>query len=333
LKRVSFFLAAIILSGGVLAYYRWVYLPAHPKTAEFAYILPDSVTLLDSRAEIHRDIATLKSGERVEVLSTQGDWAEVLTPSGDKGWLEADTLLDSQVYEAGARLLNDLKSIPVQAQGHTTFRANLRLVPSRDGALLAKLKRNEKLEVFRRRVVPKSDKSEDESDAPITAGPDVWYLIKSGPRAGWIFGRLVTLDIPDDLAGYAENYNMVAWLVLNTVDVNGQKVPQYVAADREENPEYDFSHVRVFTWSEKQGRYATAFVQSHLKGFFPILVTTSDGMPEFRLRLEDAHGLKIQKVYRLDNTIVRPLGIVEGWDSNAMPAASERRSSRRRGRP
>ena len=335
--------AVIILIGGSLAYYRWVYLPGHPKVVEFAYILPDTAPLLDSRAEIHNVIATLKNGERIEVLSKDDDWAEVRAAEGEHGWVEAKSLMDSQVHEGGERLLKELNDIPVQAQGHTTFEVNLRLEPSRDGAMLSRLNRNQKVEIFGRRLVARTTSGAESGgeqpraggDEKASAGPatqDAWYLVRIESHAGWIYGRLVTLDIPDDIAPYAESYNMVAWLVLNTVDESGRKVPQYIAADREDSQDYDFTHIRAFTWWAKEGHYATAFVESGLKGYFPIQVSHPDDNPEFRLRLVDAKGHKIQRVFKLYGTVVRPLGTVEGWTSDAMPAANERQPARRKSR-
>jgi hypothetical protein len=103
-------------------------------------------------------------------------------------------------------------------------------------------------------------------------------------------------------------------------------VPQYVAADREDTQDYDFTRIRVFTWGASRQQYATAYVESHLKGSFPIRVGQIAGAPGFRLRLEDARGRKVQKVYRMQDTIVRPLGIVEGWESDSIPQAAAARS-------
>jgi hypothetical protein len=113
---------------------------------------------------------------------------------------------------------------------------------------------------------------------------------------------------------------MVAWLVLNTVQDGDRRVPQYLVADRIGTQEFDFNHIRVFTWWGQRQEYATAYVESNLDGHFPMRVREIEGVPYFRLRLVDRKGQKLQKVYRLDDTIVRPLGTVEGWESDAMPA-------------
>jgi hypothetical protein len=118
---------------------------------------------------------------------------------------------------------------------------------------------------------------------------------------------------------YAQAINLVGWVVLNAVDDNGRQVPQYLVADRQGTQECDFNHIRVFTWWSKNQQYVTAYVESNLNGYFPVRMTRGDGSPHFRLRLADKHGRKFQKVYAMSDTIVRPVGTVEGWESDAMP--------------
>jgi hypothetical protein len=149
-------------------------------------------------------------------------------------------------------------------------------------------------------------------------------------EAGWVLGRFVELDIPEALSMYAQGTNLVAWVILNTVEDNGQQVPQYLAADRVGTQEVDFNHFRVFTWWVNHHRYATAYVESGLNGYFPIRVAHRDGAPYFRLRLVDDSGRKFQKVYGLFDTFTRPVGIVEGWESDAMPAQPPARHRRRK---
>lgn len=333
LEKLKVFLIVLLAAAGGAAYYYLVYLPAHSAVQEVAYVLSSSIPVVDSRAEIHTVIATLKNGDRVEVLSREGDWARVRTASGQKGWIESRHLTDSHDYEEGRRLLKDLEGIPAQASGHTSLEVNLRLDPSRNAPVLVRLEKNQNLEIYGRRVVAReSDSAESaggesssagsETTSGATSRQDVWYLVRTDSRAGWVFGRLVALDIPEGIASYAENANVVAWLTLNTVEDNGREVPQYLVADRKGGPEFDFDHIRVFTWWAAKGHYATAYVESNLPGYFPIRVTRRGDAPYVRLRLVGKDGRKFQKIYRLSETVVRPAGTVEGWVSDALPVAS-----------
>jgi hypothetical protein len=290
--------------------------PAAP--TEFAYILPESARLDDSPAEVRLEVAKVRHGDRVGIVSRTAHWARVETADGLTGWVELENLIDAAVYEKGRALLAGMKKELPQASGRVPSAANLRVEPARDAVQITQLAAGDRVEVFGRRMVAKSlqpGKSEG-GDVPREA----WYLVRSGERAGWVLGRLISLEIPEEISHYAQSFNLVAWIVLSTVDDNGRVVPQYVAADREDTQDYDFTRIRVFTWGSERHEYATAYVESHLKGFFPIRVMPVEGSPGFRLRLEDQQGQKIQKVYRMQQTIVRPIGIAEGWDSDAVPA-------------
>jgi hypothetical protein len=287
------------------------------RAPEAAYILADSAPVMDSPAQVRLEVASLRHGERVEVLERTRNWARVSISDGRRGWIELVRLIDARSYEKGQQLLRDLTHAPVQAVGHTAGLANLRAEPARDAPQLAQLPANQTVEVFGRRLVDRPP----QPGAPAASEPprDAWYLVRADTKAGWVLGRLITLDIPEAISHYAQTTNLVAWLTLNTVEDNGRAMPQYLAADRVGTPEHDFTHIRVFTWWSARQQYATAYVESNLKGYFPIRVIQVDGAPHFRLRLVDRSGRKVQKVYRMVDTIVRPVGTVDGWESNAMP--------------
>jgi hypothetical protein len=322
------------------AYYHFVYVPAHTATEEVAYVLAKSAIVVDTPAEIRLDVAKLKNGQRVEVVRRTHNWAQIRLADGNMGWIESKDLLDSPTYERGRQLLAEIEKTQPQALGHTTNEANLRLEPSREAPQLTFLQPNEKVEVFGRRMV---ERPPADSNAPTPAGPaeatsspapirDAWYLIRAGSHAGWTLGRFITLDVPSDIEPYAQGINLVAWLVLNTLDdpaSPNRKVPEYLVADRIGTQEYDFNHIRVFTWWVKNRHYVTAYVGSNLNGYLPIRVTRVGGVPQFRLRLVDEQGRKYQKVYGMFDTVVRPLGTVDGWESDAIPARPTARPRRR----
>ncbi len=313
------------------AYYYFVYRPARNLPVEAGYVLPPSVQVVDTPAEVRIVVGSLKSGERVEIIKRTRNWAQIRTSESLTGWVENSNLLDSQTYEGGQKLLRDELNIPAQAEGHTSGVVNLRLEPSRDAAQLAQLTEDLKVQVFGRHMV---DRPAPEGQPSAAKARDAWYLIRAGARAGWVLGRFVALDIPEKLSPYAQGSNMVAWVILNTVEDEGQPVPEYLTADRLGTQEADFSHIRVFTWWVKDHKYVTAYVESNLNGYFPIRVAVVNGVHYFRLRLMDDQGQKYQKVYGLFDTITRAVGTVPGWESDAMPSSPvphhHHRSGRRR---
>ncbi len=314
------------------AYYFFKYRPAHRVSGEAGYVLPPTIQVVDTPAEVRLVVGTLKSGERVEITKRTRNWAQIRTADNLTGWVENKDLLDSQTYESGQKLLRGLAQIPVQAEGHTSGIVNLHIEPSRDATQLAQLQEDMKVQVFGRRVVDRPP-PDGQPNAPKVR--DAWYLVRAESNAGWVMGRFIALDIPEKLAPYAQGSNLVAWVVIKTVNDGGQPVPEYLTAERLGTQEADFSHIRVFTWWIKEHKYVTAYVESGLNGFFPIRVAEVNGVPHFRLRLMDDQGQKYQKVYGLFDTITRPVGTVQGWESDAMPASPEshhhRHPKRRKG--
>jgi len=291
-------------------------------------VLPPSVQVVDTPAEVRIAVGTLKSGERVEVTKRTHNWAQIRSVDNITGWVENKDLLESQAYEGGQKLLRDLSAIPAQAEGHTSGIVNLRLEPSREATQLAQLPEGLKVQVFGRRLV---ERAAPEGQASAVKIRDVWYLIRTRSGAGWVMGRFIVLDIPADLSGYAQESNLVAWVVLNTVEDEGHQVPEYLTAERVGTQDADFSHIRVFTWWVKNHKFVTAYVESNLNGYFPVRVAEVNGIHYFRLRLIDRDGNKFQKVYGLFDTITRPVGTVPGWESNAMPAAPQPHHRKRAG--
>lgn len=336
-------LILLLIASAALAYYYYAARRAAQRTPrEIAHVLPESVELVDTPAEIHLEVGKAASGERVEVLERTRNWARVLRSSRQIGWLEAKDLIDARTYEGGQKILRDLLKETRQAEGHTGAEANLRLEPSRGAPQLAVFRANQKVEVFGRQLVARPPKANEAGGGPEPATGankesgaelrDAWYLVRSEARAGWVLGRFVDLDVPPEISVYAQGVNLVAWLVLRNVDDNGSKVPEYLVAERIGTQDFDFNHLRVFTWWVKNHRYVTAYVESNLAGGFPIRVEHVNDTPYFWLRLFDKKGGKYQRVYGLFDTIVRPIGSVEGWESDVMPSRAVTKRTRARSR-
>ena len=94
-------------------------------------------------------------------------------------------------------------------------------------------------------------------------------------HAGWVLGRMLDVDVPLDIAQYAEGQRIVAVFVLNQVTDADKQVPQYLVAFSEpkDGMPFDYDQVRVFTWNVKRHRYETAYREHGLNGVLPI---TSD---------------------------------------------------------
>jgi SH3-like domain-containing protein len=120
--------------------------------------------------------------------------------------------------------------------------------------------------------------------APETPPPPVpmedWWLVRdSHGKVGWLMSRRIDVDVPDEIAQYAEGQRIVAAYLLRKVtdpDSNfpDKQAPEYVTVVNpyQDGLPYDFSQVRVFTWNLRKHRYETAFRQRNLQGYLPVKV-------------------------------------------------------------
>jgi len=160
-------------------------------------------------------------------------------------------------------------------------------------------------------------------DKPAGPAMEDWWLIRDAQgRAGWVLGRMVDLDVPLEIAQYAEGQRFVAFFVLNQVQDEDKKVPQYLAmlTDSKDGQPFDFDKVHVFTWNVKRHRYETAYRERNLNGVLPVTVTHEDfgkegDLPVFILRVKDDNGQVTERKYKLNTPMVRRV-----WAPGEVPA-------------
>jgi len=145
---------------------------------------------------------------------------------------------------------------------------------------------------------------------------DDWWLVRDQQgRVGWLLAHMVDIDVPLDVAQYAEGQRIQAAFVLNTVqDEEKGAVKQYLVLlnENKDGIPYDFNQVRVFTWNLKRHRYETGYREHFIIGYFPAKVSTEDfgkegTMPVFTIRKQNTDGSISERKYRVIGNIVRPV--------------------------
>jgi SH3-like domain-containing protein len=174
------------------------------------------------------------------------------------------------------------------------------------------------------------------SAAPGRTGPapviEDWWLVRdSHGRVGWVLARMVDLDVPLDVAQYAEGQRIVAFFVLNEVQDSDKKVSQYlmVLAEPKDGLPFDFNQVRVFTWNVKRHRYETAY-RERFEGMLPVTLGKEDFgkegvLPTFVVRVIDEDGKLGERKYKLNTPIVRR--VLAPGEESAKPLRKESRKS------
>ncbi len=336
--------------------------------------------LHDRVAVVSNRVVQVKNGEALEVIEQAGRFLKVKTEQGQEGWIENSAVIDSTVYDAFAKLAADHKDDPVVATGTLDDLLYMHILPGRKTQHFYLLPANTKVQLLARASVPRKlpagsmpalPQTESASRTANTEAvpglprprPTVmedWWLAR-GPegRTGWMLGSRIYVNVPDDIAQYAEGQQFVGAYVLTKVYDPKSKFPHHEApeyltllAPLRSARNYDFNEVRVFTWSVHHHRYETAFRLRPIEGFLPAHTGTGKGpggktVPTFSIQIADSDNMitdpatgitrpaKLRTIhYEMLDTIVRRVGPdkkpIPRMRSAKTPARAARRSRRHR---
>ena len=309
------------------------------RVLEIAYVSGVQAILRDRVAAVYDKTGVVKNGDRVEVLDHDRRFVKVRTATGAIGWVEQRYLVGQNVYDQIQKLTADNQKDPVQAQGTTRNDTNLHVEPGRDTEHLYQISAGEKLSLLKRGTAEKPgavapparsakattektkgepdknpDKNKEEKNQAPKSEPVIedWWLVRdSHDRVGWVLGRMIDLDLPLDVAQYAEGQRIVAFFELNQVQDGDKKVAQYltVLTEPKDGMPFDFNQIRVFTWNVKRHRYETAY-RERMQGVLPVTVTQENfdkegTLPVFVVRVKDDNGNVSERKYKLNTPIVR----------------------------
>ena len=292
------------------------------RAQEVAYVSAPQAFLRDRVATVYTKVGVVKNGERVQVLERDRRFVHVRAESGADGWMEQRYLITQQVFDAFQKLAQAEQNSPLQATGTTRNDTNIHLDPQRDAEHLYQLNQGSKAALLKRATSEKTlpgapakpgpSASDKKKEAPQPVLEDWWLIRDSSGHVGWVLARMIDLDVPLEIAQYAEGQRIVAFFVLDEVNDGGKKVPQYLVmlTEPKEGMPFDYNQIRVFTWNAKRHRYETAYREHNLDGVLPVTVTQEnfdqEGMlPVFVLRVKDDSGNISERKYKLNTPMVR----------------------------
>jgi len=216
--------------------------------------------------------------------------------------------------------------------------------------------------------------SEAEAPAPSVPMEDWWLVRDTAGHTGWVLGRSLDVDVPNAMLKLGQGERFMGVYPLDTVhdDDSGitgvQEVPQYAVAYAASRSGllYDFDKVVVYTWNNRKHRYETAFRDSNIEGFLPLIVTheippnstTKKPLPlepvfRYKVLAQNAQifmpqpdaehpeatdqnlGVPhptalVQKAYRLQGVSVIPLGTLVKADMEAHPEAEKKTEKKKK---
>jgi len=342
-----------------------------------AYVGPVTVQLRADTTPTSAVVATVKHGDRLEILQQKRKVVLVRTAGGVEGWTDERQLLAQSDMAALRELSQRCAAMPVQGQAITYAELRVHTQPSYQAPSFLVLKASDKFDVLAHAVLPRTEAARaplvappkkvkperkpppknskllpptpppppgpppnwiemSRSTLPPKAAPppeahpeapvptDRWSLIRAaGGESGWVYTRLITMAIPDEVAQYAEGHRIVAYFPLGDVYDGSQKKTTWLwTTVGSGTPPYDFDSFRVFVWSLRRHRYETAHVELRLKGFLPVLVRPVEvpgtgknkndiaraAYPGFSVCTESQDGERHRREFALYNEKVRFMG-------------------------
>jgi SH3-like domain-containing protein len=163
----------------------------------------------------------------------------------------------------------------------------------------------------------KKGKGKAENAAPLAlvVPMEDWWLVRDTQgRTGWILGRMIDVDVPIEIAQYAEGQRIVAFFPLTTVhdtELNKDQ-PYYLVllTEPKDGLPFDYNELRVFSWNLHKHRYETAYRDRNIFGLLPVSVGHEEfenlGVePTFTIHVRDESGNSVEQKYRLEGVMVR----------------------------
>ncbi len=323
----------------------------------------------------------MQNGDKLQVLERGRRFIRVQTEKGEQGWIDEKVVATQDIFDQFEALKQQHKDDPTVASAVVRDEVYVHAKPGRDTEKFYRLAEGEKLKLLARATLAKplppgtrvakpapppsgtiAKAGAPAADIPAPPVMEDWWLVRdSKGDTGWLYGRMMDVDVPDAVGRYAEGQRIVGAYVLTTVndpeaEQDNKDIPIYVTVL---NPykaglPYDFDQVRVFTWNVKKHRYETGFRDKNIEGYLPVTTkmaadpygkspTATTPAPTFSYRVlaDDAGpvipdpvtgavvpGKTILKTYRLEGNLVRRViqpGTPTGGEARPQPAADKKK--------
>ena len=306
-------------------------------SSEYAYVAVTEAGLRDHVSTVYNKTGVVHNGERLQVLERMQSkrFVRVRSPRGEEGWVQERYLADQQTYDEFQRLIDQFKGTPAQATATTETQVKVHVLPGRKTGYLYLLNEKQKVDLLQRQSVDRnappaqlkderSDKPKDadtdaadddqgkaNDNAPPTIREDWWLVRDAQSRVGWVLGRALYLEIPEDIAQYSEGQRIVAAFPLDEVSDGDKKVAEYLVlfTENKDGLPFDFNQARVFTWNARKHRYETAYRERGLAGVLPVTLGRRDFEKEGNLRTfvlrNKEEGNTRERTYKFNPPIVR----------------------------
>lgn len=259
--------------------------------AQYVYVIAKQTFLRDRVAAVSNRTGIVENGDKLEVLERGRRFLRVQTTKGEQGWIDEKAVANQEIFDQFEALKKQHQNDPSVANAVVRDDVYMHSSPGRETERLFRLAEGEKLKLLQRATLPKplppgqkvpkpvvDDSKQAVREAPSPPAMEDWWLVRdSKGDTGWLYSRMMDVDVPDAITRYSEGQRIVGAYVLTTVNdpeapQDDKNVPVYVTvlSPFKAGLPYDFDQVRVFTWNLKKHRYETGFRERNIEGYLPV---------------------------------------------------------------
>jgi SH3-like domain-containing protein len=284
--------------------------PSRERAIGEAFVGPVSVNLRDELTARAGVSATVRHGERLEIIERRRRFARVRTAKDATGWIDGRLLLSTEQMQRLRGMAQMTAQVPSQAKATAFDLLNVHTTPNRQSPSFHQLPETEPVDVIGQLVTPRVPYSGyfpngyDPDKVPPTADLDDWHLIRlRDGRAGWVLARMLLFSIPDEVAQYAEGARITSYFSLGTVEDRGETKHHWLwTTVNERYQPHDFDSLRVFVWSKLRHRYETSYIERNMRGYYPVEVEKAGeqepgSLPSFTVIAENKEGVTERRTY------------------------------------
>ncbi len=322
--------------------------PPREKAIGEAFVGPASLNLRADLAARATVAATVRHGERLEILERRRRFVNVRTAEGKQGWTDGRMLLTPSQMARLRKVAERVAELPSQGKASVFDLLNVHTEPNRQSPSFYQIREEELVDVIggkatpRAAYVPGTPDGYDASAVPADARQDDWQLVRlKDGRAGWVLARMVLMTIPDEVAQYAEGHRITSYFSLGKVKDTSRDKSAETLRDHwlwttisTPHASYHFDSLRVFVFNPWRRRYETAYIERNLKGYYPVVVeepSTPGALPRFTVIAEEKDGALQRRVYEFHGFRVRIVSREPYFgplESLGLPVAAEESSSK-----
>lgn len=184
--------------------------PPHAPALGEAFVGPAVLKIRNDIPLQSPAVATVKHGDRLEILQQRRRFLRVRTPSGVEGWTDERQLLAAEDMQKLKELAERAQRMRVQGQATSFGDLNVHTQPSRQSPSFMQVKENEKVDVLLHTISPRADfsrtpllppapkkpKTEEKKPAKESKYPPIPLPKPPGPPANWL--ELSKTDVSAD---------------------------------------------------------------------------------------------------------------------------------------